>query len=251
MTDKPDSPEWKKFFDSHAPIYMDNVFTKNAEAEVDFVVRELKLKPGDSIIDVGCGTGRHSVELARRGFRMTGVDLSSGMLAQAAQAAQIAGVDIELIECDAVEFRLDRTFDAALCLCEGAFCLLGRDDDSLDRDFLILENIHRLLKPGGGFILTTLSALRMIRLYSADDIAAGKFDPISMVETSTEEYGPKDDRRAVSLRERAYVPTELRAMFRRAGFEIDYIGGGTAGNWGRRMLDPDEYEIMVIARKRG
>lgn len=80
---------WEDFFDAHAPIYMDNVFTKNTLAEVDFLTEELALPPGGSILDVGCGTGRHSIELARRGYCVTGLDLSREMLAQAAAAGEL------------------------------------------------------------------------------------------------------------------------------------------------------------------
>ncbi len=83
----PGKADWEKFFDGHAPVYMDNCFTQNTINEVDFLVEELRLKPGATILDVGCGTGRHSVELARRGFAVTGVDLSDGMLAEARKHA--------------------------------------------------------------------------------------------------------------------------------------------------------------------
>ncbi|MBI5622330.1 MAG: methyltransferase domain-containing protein [Elusimicrobia bacterium] len=66
---------WERFFDAHAPIYED---------EVDFLIEELALPPGSSILDVGCGTGRHSSQLAKRGFAVTGLDLSTEMLAGAA-----------------------------------------------------------------------------------------------------------------------------------------------------------------------
>ena len=72
--------EWEEFFDGHAPVYMDNSFTKNTVEEAEFVLEELGLPAGGRILDVGCGTGRHAVELARRGYRVTGVDISSGML---------------------------------------------------------------------------------------------------------------------------------------------------------------------------
>jgi hypothetical protein len=53
----------------------------------------------------------------------------------------------------------------------------------------------------------------------------------------------------VMVRERGYMPTELTMLFRMAGFDVEHIWGGTAGNWGRRRLELDEMEIMVIARK--
>jgi cyclopropane fatty-acyl-phospholipid synthase-like methyltransferase len=89
--------EWEEFFDGHAPIYMENCFTKNTVKEVDFILDELNLSPGCSILDMGCGTGRHAVELARRGYQVTGVDISSGMLAEAKKAAQEAKVKVEWI----------------------------------------------------------------------------------------------------------------------------------------------------------
>ena len=56
---------------------------------------ELAIRKGGSILDVGCGTGRHSIERARRGYAITGLDLSSEMLARAADAARSAGVDVQ------------------------------------------------------------------------------------------------------------------------------------------------------------
>ena len=96
-----DKHDWERFFDEHAIIYMDNVFTKNTLAEVDFLLELLPIEPGDHILDIGCGAGRHSVELARRGFQVTGVDISAGMLAQAADAAEKAGVEVNWVKADA------------------------------------------------------------------------------------------------------------------------------------------------------
>lgn len=88
---------WEQFFDAHAPIYDENIFTKNTVAEVDFLLEELSLRPGDCILDVGCGTGRHSIELARRGYTVTGLDLSAEMLARAEQAAKAASVSVRWV----------------------------------------------------------------------------------------------------------------------------------------------------------
>lgn len=91
MTEK---STWEEFFDAHAQVYEDNVFTKNTIREVDFLLEELSLQPRSSILDVGCGTGRHSIELAKRGYIVTGLDLSSEMLSRAADAAKLAGVNV-------------------------------------------------------------------------------------------------------------------------------------------------------------
>ncbi len=241
--------EWEEFFDGHAPVYMDNSFTKNTVEEVDFVLEELRLPAGSRILDVGCGTGRHAVELARRGYQVTGVDISSGMLAEAEKAAREADVEVELIHADATRFTSGKLFDAALCLCEGAFSLLGSEDDPIEHDLAILRNIHAALKPGAGFILTAPNACRMIRQATQEDVEKGRFDPLTMIEVFTVEWDTPQGKKSLLVRGRSYVPTELVMLFRQAGFEVEHIWGGTAGNWGRRRIHLDEMEVMVVASK--
>lgn len=79
------------------------------------------------------------------------------------------------------------------------------------------------------------------------DVAEGRFDPMTMVASS--EYPPREGLPPVMLRERSFVPTELTLLFRLAGMSVLSMWGGTAGNWGRRALDLDEIETMVVARK--
>jgi 2-polyprenyl-3-methyl-5-hydroxy-6-metoxy-1,4-benzoquinol methylase len=242
--------EWEEFFDGHAPVYMDNPFTKNTREEIDFLLEEFKLPLGSLILDMGCGTGRHAIELARHGYRVTGVDISSGMLREARKAAKEAGVEVEWIQADAVQFTPGKCFDAAICLCEGAFGLLSRDDDPLRHDAAILRNIHAALKPEAPFLLTASNGLRLIRKYSQEEVEKGQFDPLTMVEIYTMEYDTPEGKRSVQLSERGHLPTELVKLFRLTGFEVEHIGGGTAGNWGRRPLELDEIEVMVIAKKK-
>jgi cyclopropane fatty-acyl-phospholipid synthase-like methyltransferase len=241
--------EWEIFFDHHSLKYMDEVFTKNTIKEVDFLVEELQLPVGSSIIDIGCGTGRHSIELAKRGFNVTGIDISVGMLKEAEKTAHKEKVNVKYIKADAVEFSVDEMFDAAVCLCEGAFALLGLDEEPFDHDLKILENINASLKQNSKFILTTLNGLKMIRDYNQDDVMKEKFDPLKIIEIHSMEYETEKGIEKVTIKEKGYTGLELKYLLESAGFEVENIWGGTAGNWGKRKIQLDEIEIMAECRK--
>ena len=92
-----------------------------------------------------------------------------------------------------------------------------------------------------------LSAFKMIRERSPEDIEQGRFDPLTM--TTSTDYSPGEGLPAIRLRERAFTPTEITLLFPLAGLSVLNIWGGTAGNWGKRAIELDEYEIMVVAQK--
>lgn len=230
---------------------MQNAFTRNTLAEVEFLVDELCVTGGGRVLDLGCGTGRHSVELARRGCRVLGVDLSRGMLRQAQAEAELAHVAVDWIQADATHFVAPNRFDAAICLCEGAFGLIGAGEDPLAHDAAIARNLARCLRPGGRLVLTASNGLRLLRLYAADDLADGTFDPATLTERVSMRWDPAEGgTREVIVYEHGQRPEDLQALFTSVGFAIEHVGGGTAGNWGRRPLDPEEYEIMLIAERR-
>jgi SAM-dependent methyltransferase len=240
---------WRAFFDGHAPSYMHNVFTRNTAAEVAFLVDVLRLPPGARILDLGCGTGRHSVALAQQGYRLVGVDLSRGMLRQAQSAARSAGVAVDWIQADATRFAAPAAFDAAICLCEGAFGLVGAGEDPAAHDGAIARNLARSLRPGGRLVLTASNGLRFLALYGPEDIARGDFDPATLTERVTMEWTEANEAHAAVVREHGHQPADLRALFAGAGFTVEHVGGGTAGAWGLRPVDPEEYEIMLIATR--
>jgi cyclopropane fatty-acyl-phospholipid synthase-like methyltransferase len=240
---------WESFFDAHAPQYMDNGFTKNTISEVDFVIEELKLSDGSNILDVGCGTGRHSIELAKRGYKVTGVDISSGMLLEAKKMASEVNVNVEWIHCDAVKYTPTKSFDAVICLCEGAFGLIGRDEEPVEHDLAILENISYALKPSGRFVLTTLNAYSKIRNLTQENVDSGRFNPVTMVEHYMDVWDLPEGKKQVEVRERRYLPFELKQMFSLVGLKVENIWGGTAGNWKRQNINLDEIEIMVVATR--
>lgn len=180
---------------------------------------------------------------------MTGVDISNGMLNEGRKAARAAGVSVEWVHADATRVTFDRKFDAALCLCEGAFGLLAGDDDPFEHDMQILRNVAAVLKPGAPFILGALNGLKKIRQFNNDDVKSGKFDPLNLIEVFDMEQNTPEGKKTFILPERGYIASELKLMLRLTGFEVEHVWGGTAGNWRRDVLDMDEYEIMLVARR--
>jgi len=238
---------WQEFFDGHAPNYLQNCFTKNTIAEVDFLIEALGLSPGASVLDVGCGTGRHAIELARRGYRVSGVDISAGMLEQAKKEAEAAGVEVQWRQEDVTSFAVNEPFDAAICLCEGAFGLLGHGDDPVGQPLAILRRVEAALKPSAKCLFTVLNGFAMARRHSNEDVTKNIFDPLGLTELS--DVQPRPLAGGGEMRERGFVPSELTLLFRTAGLQVLNTWGGTAGNWGRRPVDLDEMEIMVLACK--
>lgn len=215
--------------------------------EVDFLIDALRLEPGAMALDVGCGAGRHAVELARRGYRVTGVDISDGQLGEARKTADAAGVAMELIQSDVSQSLPEGKWDAAYCVCEGGFGLLGSKDNPLEHDLQILRNVRSTLAPGGMFMLTCLSVLRFARTHGPEDVESGLIDTETLSEKSVMSAGDDGNREIWNVRERTFSPTEVGLMLQIAGFEVDHIGGGTAGRWAKRPLELDEHEIMAIA----
>lgn len=120
--------------------------------EAAFIVEALNLQPGARVLDVPCGLGRHSVELSRRGYQMTGVDLSDESIAEARRSSAAAGLSIDWIHADMN--ALDKTCDPEQF--DGAFCFgnsFGYADYNTTTDFL--RALHHCLKNGAGFVLDT------------------------------------------------------------------------------------------------
>jgi SAM-dependent methyltransferase len=243
--------DWERFFDGFATRYDDEVFTKNTVPEVRFIVEHLRPPPGGTVLDLGCGTGRHSVELARQGYQVTGVDLSSGMLEVAAKRAAAAGVTVEWVHQNAAAFDRPASFDAAICLCEGAICLLGADDDPMERDVVILRNVFAALRPGGKFLLNVLNACRQIRLFNDEDVVSGRFDVNTLSERSDAVAYAGEEASGYEVRERGYTVPEIRRMAAWVGFDVLGVYGGTAGSWNLEPPKLDEFELMLLAVKTG
>jgi SAM-dependent methyltransferase len=169
------------------------------------------------------------------------------MLAEAKKSARKAKVAVTWVHANAARMPIDQEFDAVICLCEGAFGLLGRGDDALEQPLAILRGVARALKPGARCLFTVLNGYRMARRYSQADVEKNTFDPLTLSELS-ELPGPISNPGA--MREHGFVPAELQLLFRTAGLNVLHISGGTAGDWRRGQINLDEYEIMVVAEKK-
>ena len=129
------------------PAYLRNAFTKGTVQEVDFLVDALDLTPGKRVLDAGCGPGRHSLELGRRGISVVGVDASPEFVALA--RAEAGDLPVAFVEADVGDLSFRDEFDAVICLCQGGFGLLGGDDRELD----VVSRFAAALRPGGKLAL--------------------------------------------------------------------------------------------------
>lgn len=230
-------------------------FTKKTQRELDFLQEKLDLRAGARILDVGCGTGRHSLELARRSYRAMGVDISRAMVEVAHRQPQEESLAAEFHVADARALHFEAEFDAATCLCEGAFGLAGNEAGHRD----ILAGVHRALKPEAPFVLTAVNALSAVRALEIDDagqlLPTGgpgnhttiEFDPYTT--TSRQRitvHNPDGQTRDVEIFTTAFTYWELSWLLRDAGFDVE----AGSRSYSREPIGLDHSELMVIARRR-
>ncbi|MFI6532534.1 SAM-dependent methyltransferase [Nonomuraea sp. NPDC050547] len=115
--------------------------------EVAFVVRAAGLRPGSRVLDVPCGSGRHALELARRGCRVTGLDVSAEAVAHARAAAEAEGLDLDLRRGDMRALPADVRAEAVICMGNS----FGYLEHAATREFL--AGLAALVVPGGALVL--------------------------------------------------------------------------------------------------
>ncbi len=237
----------KQWYEIHyknsAHVYEEESFVQGTINEVDFVENELKHKKDVTILDVGCGTGRHSIELAKRGYQnVVGIDLSESLINRAKQIAFDEKIDITFERKNACELDYDNQFDFAMIMCEGAFSLVESDE----KDNRILQGVYNALRPNGKFIMTAPSALFQIKNSDGEN-----FDLLTFRETF--KLNSKDDFgniRKLVCTQRYYTPTELRFIMTNIGFKNIEFFGCNPGDFSRdNQLNCDMFELMVVARK--
>ena len=247
---------YEELFSNYAEQYEKQEFVRGTSGEADFIEEEISHNRSSRILDMGCGTGRHSIELARRGCSVTGVDLSESMLARARLKAQSARVEVEFIQADARRLPFLNQFDLVIMLCEGAFPLMETDE----MNYMILQSAANALKDKGKFIFTTLNGLFPL-FHSVKDFinsnttggrsSANTFDLMTFRETSTFDFVDDDgNSKSVQANERYYVPSEISWLLKSLHFNTVDFYGCKIGAFSRKdTLTTEDLEMLVVAQK--
>lgn len=250
---------YESLFENYAKKYDEECFVQGTIGEVDFIENEIGRDTKARILDLGCGTGRHAIELTKRGYAVTGVDLSFSQLERAREKAAALGLRIDFRQHDARELPFKDEFDLVIMLCEGAFPLMETDE----MNFRILQNAGGALKSGGKLIFTTLNGLFPL-FHSVKDFLAtaalegnatysqNTFDLMTFrdhnVTTVEDDSG---NRKELACNERYYVPSEISWLLKSLDFSTIDICGAKLGAFCRDdKLTTEDYEMLVIATKR-
>ena len=249
---------YEKLFENYGEQYDKESFTQGTLGECDFIEKELNYDKSLKVIDIGCGTGRHAIELTKRGYTVTGIDLSDSQLKKAREKAMKENLQIEFLKHDARNLPFENQFDVAIMLCEGGFPLMETDEMNFD----ILKNVTKSLKPSAKFIFTTLNGLFPL-FNSIDDFhetgikeegaryKSDGFDLMTMrdynVTTFMDDNGSEHK---IECNERYYMPSEINWLLKSLGFNRIGIFGAKIGSYSRAdILTAEDFEMLVVAEK--
>ncbi len=253
-----DERHWFEDVADHlGPAYLRYSFTMGTAQEVAFLTEVLGLEAGMTVLDVGCGPGRHAVALAKAGIAVVAVDISERFLEVGEDVAVREGVS-DLIEWHRLDARrmvgdarIDgRGVDAAVSLCQGAFGLGGppdgADPQNLAPDAGVLSGIRSALRPGGRLAVSAFSSYFQVRWLEDTDA----FDAAGAVNHETTEL--RDSavvRAAAELWPTCYTPRELRMLAARCGLEVEHLWSVTPGDYQRVEPSIDTPEFLLVAHR--
>jgi len=249
---------YETLFENYGRKYDCESFTQGTVGECDFIEREIGFNKFLRILDIGCGTGRHSIELSKRGYNITGIDLSDSLLARAREKAEKQGLKIDFLKYDARDLPFNNEFDLVIMLCEGAFPLMETDE----MNYEILKNATNSLKEHGKLIFTTLNGLfplyHSVEEFCSSNSEAGNttyrsntFDLMTFRDYNLTEVVDDDgNKKELECNERYYVPSEITWLLKTLGYAKVEIFGAKLGAFSRNdKLTTEDFEMLVIAEK--
>lgn len=198
--------------------------------EADFLASELKLPAGGRVLDIPCGSGRHSLELAARGYQVTGVDLSKEQIEEAARRSAQTGLSIEWVGADMKKLSRAGEFDGVFCM-GNSFGYLEPADN---REFIAA--VSRALKPGGRFVMDTgmaaeslLPRLKEREWAPVDDILFLEENRYHLEESCVETiytFVRKGETTVRSGVQWIYTLRELRGLLAQEGLRVEAVYQG-------------------------
>lgn len=238
------------FWEEMGPFVFPQSRWEQAPADVERAVALLELPAGAAVLDVPCGPGRHALELARRGFRVTGVDRTRGYLDEARRRAASETLDVEWVEADMREFRRESAYAAVVNLLTS----FGYFDDPAD-DVRVAEHFFASLQPGGRLLMDLMSKEVLSRIFRERDWREEEGGTLFLEERSVSRDWSWIDVRWIAIRgaqrrehrfgHRLFSATELVALLTGVGFRAITVCGGLGGE----PYDHRAERLVVLARK--
>jgi len=249
---------YESLFENLADSYDKENFVQGTAGECDFIEKEIKFNKSLKILDVGCGTGRHTIELVSRGYNVTGIDLSVSQLKKAREKANKKNLQITFLQHDARKLPFRKEFDLAIMLCEGGFPLMETDE----MNYKILKSVSLSLKKKSRFIFTTLNGLFPVfnsieKFCSASTLegnatySKNTFDLMTFRDHNiTKVIDDSGHEKELLCNERYYLPSEITWLLKSLGFKKIDIVAAKLGAFSREdKLTKDDFEMLVIAER--
>jgi SAM-dependent methyltransferase len=243
---EPDSEWWRSWFGQGYLALYDDYLAERTPVEIDRLEALLALRPPLHILDLPCGQGRHAIELARRGYDVTGVDLSPFLLKVAEERAWADGIRVRWLAGDMRQAIAGERFDVVLNL----FTSLGYFADEAD-DRKVVDAAAAMLVPGGRFLLEVINGERlMARFEEREWFTVGQAAVVerrSLDRTArrmvVERTVTTPNDTEVNLHAiRLYNGRDISAILRSAGFGLVDL----YGDWSGEPLTSDSLRVLAV-----